>query len=588
MAASDAITRMNAMVAEGRLAEAAQFAQQPIGDPRVDAELKNLGALVNLRMGDLAAAIASGEEATRLSPDLASYQVNLARLYAMASHWDEAIARCEEGIRLAPAFGDAHALLCETLLACGRAGAAIERADAALSLIPKDPAIHFVRAQSLRNVGRASEAIAGFEALTLLTPSDERAISALAGATLYDSSRSPQHVTEMHRRYGRTVQRFHPCTPLPREPRPDHLPLRVGLVSGDIRAHSVSFFLESLLVGADRSTITLHAYPTDARSDIITERLSARFETWRCIEGLSADAAAKRMREDQIDVLIDLSGHTRGARLDVFRRRPAPVQATYLGYPATTGLPSIGWRIVDSLTDPPGLSDTLCVERLVRLDPCFLCYTPPADAPLPQRAPGSPPTFGSFNALAKLSDACVQLWAGVLKACPDARLRLKSIALMDPLIGRDVASRFERCGVNPSRIESIGWNTSMQDHLALYHGVDVALDTTPYAGTTTTCEALWMGVPVVTLAGPSHASRVGASLLTSVGLGDLVARDHGEFVQAARDLMLDMPRRHGLRHTLRETMRTSPLCDAEGFSRRFEAMIRELWSRRDEGVVPPA
>lgn len=199
MAASDAITRMNALVAEGRLAEAAQIAQQPIGDPRVDAELKNLGALINLRMGDLAAAIASGEEATRLSPDMASYQVNLARLHAMASHWDEAIARCEEAIRLAPAFGDAHALLCETLLACGRAGAAIERADAALSLIPKDPAIHFVRAQALRNVGRASEAIAGFEALTLLTPSDDRAISALAGATLYDSSRSPQHVTELHR-----------------------------------------------------------------------------------------------------------------------------------------------------------------------------------------------------------------------------------------------------------------------------------------------------------------------------------------------------------------------------------------------------
>jgi len=585
MSASHAIAQVRALIAEGRFDAAVALAGGSSNDPRVDAELRSLAALANLRRSDMAGAIASAEEAVRLAPDNAAYQVNLARLYAMNSRWNEAVARCEDGIRLSPGFGEAHALLCEALLASGRAADAIERADAALASIPTDAGMLFVRAQALRDIGHAAEAVAAFERLATVSPSDERAISALANAMLYDPSRSPQHVTAMHARYARTVQRFHPCTPLPDAARGHVAPLRVGLVSGDLRAHSVSFFLESILGRFDRTKITLHAYPTNSRRDAVTERLATLFDSWRCLEGMSADSAAKAIRADAIDVLIDLAGHTGGARLDVFRRRPTPVQASYLGYPATTGLNAIRWRIVDSLTDPPGLSDALCVERLVRLDPCFLCYAPPQDMPEPcVRARGGPAVFGSFNALAKLSDDCVELWSRVLLACPGSPLRLKAIPLRDEAIRADVWARFGRHGITPDRIEPIGWCDSLQDHFALYQSVDIALDPTPYCGTTTTCEALWMGVPVVTLAGPSHVSRVGASLLSCAGLGNLVAHNADEFVRIASELAGDLDRQATLRATLRKTMLASPLCDASVFCRRFEAMILDLWSRRVESV----
>jgi predicted O-linked N-acetylglucosamine transferase (SPINDLY family) len=275
-------------------------------------------------------------------------------------------------------------------------------------------------------------------------------------------------------------------------------------------------------------------------------------------------------------VLVDLAGHTGEYRLPVLNRRPAPIVCTYLGYPNTTGVPGVGYRIVDHLTDPPG---AMATEELVRLDGCFVCYQPPADAPdvpVPQRAA---PVFGSYNALPKMRPAVVDLWSRILREVPGSRLVLKNAALGAESTRRRVLAAFEACAVPPERLDLLAPETALGGHLAQYGRVDVALDPFPYNGTTTTCEALWMGVPVVTLEGRAHAGRVGLSLLSAVGLGELVARTPDEYLRIAADLAADRPRLAELRRTLRDRVRTSVLTDAGSMARRLEDAYRRMWRR---------
>jgi predicted O-linked N-acetylglucosamine transferase (SPINDLY family) len=299
---------------------------------------------------------------------------------------------------------------------------------------------------------------------------------------------------------------------------------------------------------------------------------------------------ARRIRLDGIDILVDLAGYTRGGRPAVLATKPAPIQASWIGYANATGIPTIDYWIVDEITDPPG-SETPLGERPARLAPCFLCFEPPGWAPQVAPAPllrRHGPTFGSFNNSRKIIAPLIALWARLLRAVPGARLLLKGRGLGEAEGDARLRAAFGAEGIDPERLELRDWLDSPEAHLRAYGDVDIALDTSPYNGTTTTCEALWMGVPVVALLGDRHASRVSASLLQAVGLPELVARDRDHYVAIAARLAADPAALAARRAGLREQVRASSLCDAPRFTRGLEAAYRAMWRDYCQGAPPAA
>ena len=305
-------------------------------------------------------------------------------------------------------------------------------------------------------------------------------------------------------------------------------------------------------------------------------------EVWRDIAEMSDAETARLIREDRIDILIDLAGHTGNNRLGIFAAKPAPVQMTYLGYPNTTGLRTIDYRITDGVADPAG-EEVYYSEELLRLDGCFLCYQPPADAPevapLPALTSGHV-TFGSFNNFSKINPGVLQLWSGVLKQVPGSRLLLKCPALTDATVRENVGAALQALGIGAERVDLLGHTRTRQEHLALYARVDIALDTFPYNGTTTTCEALWMGVPVLSLVGKHHAGRVGASLLSAADLTDWLADTPESFVATAQARAADLGGLGQLRGVLRGKLADSTLSDAAGFVCHLEESLRQIWLER--------
>ena len=302
--------------------------------------------------------------------------------------------------------------------------------------------------------------------------------------------------------------------------------LKIGYVSPDFCQHSVAYFIEPLLRAHERQAVEVFCYADVTRPDSVTARLRGYADHWLITVGRSDDELAERILTDSIDILVDLAGYTSKNRLGVFARKAAPVQVSWLGYPNTTGLAAMDYRLVDAVTDPVGEADAWASETLVRVDGGFLCYGSGKDVPKPTVPPcltSRTVTFGSFNNPAKLSDATLDTWARLLERLPKTRLLLKGKPLGDAATRSFFLSRLAERGVAPERVELVAWLSNEAMHLALYDRVDIALDPFPYNGTATTCEALWMGVPVVTLLGDRHAGRVGASLLTQVGFTDWIA-----------------------------------------------------------------
>ncbi len=365
--------------------------------------------------------------------------------------------------------------------------------------------------------------------------------------------------------------------------------LRLGLVSPDFRAHSVSFFLLPLLRALDRSRFEVTCYSNVRNPDRVTEQFREVAERWRDIARARDSEVAAWVAEDGIDVLVDLAGHTSDNRLPLFTSRVAPVQVTYLGYPNTTGLTSMDARIVDRITDPEG-AESHAVERLVRLDRCFLTYEPdawPPVAPPPCLARGGI-SFGSFNNVAKLNPRVADLWARILRAVPGSRLVLKHDVTGLVSVQERIRGWFKERGVDPGRIVFLDRAPGLVPHLETYREVDIALDTFPYNGTTTTCEALWMGVPVVTLTGERHAARVGTSLLHAAGFVAGIARDPDDYVATAVQLAGLPQLLEHLRWRLRHELVASPLMDAAGLARAFEDALSDLARRCAAGPDPAA
>lgn len=359
--------------------------------------------------------------------------------------------------------------------------------------------------------------------------------------------------------------------------------LRIGYVTPDLHGHSVASFFEPLLKHHDHKRFEIYCYVEAAATpDAIKEPLWRLPNAVRNTSGQPDDNVAAMIRDDQIDILVDLAGHTDHNRLSVFARKPAPLQITYLGYPNTTGLRAMDYRITDAWADPPGLTEHLHTEKLVRLETGFICFTPPVESPKVTSLPAIERgyvTFGSFNVLTKITLEMLWVWAQILHKVPSARLLIKNKQLTDIALQTRLYAQFEKYGVASERIDMLG-RTSKEEHMASYNQVDIALDTFPYHGTTTTCDTLWMGVPVITLAGASHVSRVGVSLLHRIGLSHLIGNDEQEYIDHAVRLACDMVQLSELRNGLREIVIQSGLCDGLSFTRNLESLYRQLWKTR--------
>lgn len=564
---------------EGRLQQAAQmYAQiiQQIPD-QVDA-LHRLGLLM-MRVGQMKEARELVTRAARASPTTAELFNNLAVINQAMGLMDDAGRCLEEALRLKPDYAEAMNNLGALMGERGVLSTSVKLIRQATELRPGYVDALNNLGNALMRQGLVADALRSYEQAIATNPDHVSARSNYLLTLHYANLKSSAEVFQEHVRWGkRLVELAGPTQPHENDRSPDRK-LRVGYLSSDFRAHSVCYFILSVLKAHDRQQVEVVCYADVAKTDAMTEQVRAVADVWRPVAGMPGVQLANRIREDKIDILVDLSGHTSGNRLPVFARRPAPIQISWLGYPDTTGLPTMQYRFTDPLADPVGEPQSLTTETLIRIEPCAWCYQPPDDSPPIDRKPSDVIRFGSFNALAKVSDESIRLWAKVLEAVPNAKMVVKAIPLTDAGTLKSVRERLCSLGLPEHRLETRPPNNTHREHLGAYNEIDIALDTFPYHGTTTTCEALWMGVPVITLAGRSHASRVGVSLLNAVGLSDLIAHSAEEYITSAASLAGDRHRLDALHQSLRQRLQSSVLMDGQRLARSVEQQYRAVWTK---------
>lgn len=516
--------------------------------------------------------------ALRFHPESPELHFNLGCACIGLGQIDEAIQAFERAIAHQPSFALAYTNLGFALERQRRLVEAITCYEKGLQLSRLEPTIYNNLAGALKKIGRLHEACERYRAALKANPDNAILHSNLLLALNYLPDITPDQLYREHVKWSRHHAKLISAPTSFSNSRNPHRRLRVGYLSPDFRIHSVSYFIESILAHHDQRTIESFCYADVGHTDGITAHLRQLAMHWRDVSILTNEQIVSLVRSDEIDILIDLAGHTGARRLSVFAHKPAPVQVSYLGYPNTTGLSTIDYRLTDTIADPPG-ADAFHTETLVRLENGFLCYTPPVDAPaiIAPKAVKEYVTFGCMNTLEKINDAVLSKWGTLMSRVPDAHLLIKNNSLSDPRVREELASRLRAFGIRLERVEFEGWATLTSAHLHQYGRVNIALDTFPYNGTTTTCEALWMGVPVVTLAGDRHAGRVGLSLLTRVGLTELVAQTPDDYVRVATELAMDTGRLAVLRLELRNRMRASPLCNGIHFTHEVEAAYRQMW-----------
>ena len=547
----------------GELAQAEQVLRRAAElDPRLPEAWEHLAVVYDLS-GRLPEALEAARAAARLKPDEQAAFSRVAQLVGRIQGLATSLPLLQEAVVRWPQVADTWKDL-GTIQAClHEAEAALVSLDRALAIEPSFTAARLGRALALQESFCISEAVAEYEAVLRAEPAHPEAGSARLLCLNYLDTVSAEALREAHFAYGRSQVAGLPAPPVARaQVVPSGRPLRVAVVSGDFRRHAVASFFEPLLAHPRPAGIEVWLYHDHTVVDEVSRRLQGLATQWRHIAGQPNGAVEALLRSDAPDVLIDLAGHTGLNRLPLYARRVAPVQISYLGYPNTTGLTAMDYRLTDEWADPVGRTEDLHTEQLVRYAPCAWAYQPPVDAPapaLPPCASGAPVTFGSFNNPAKLSGQTLRLWARVLQAVPGSRLLLKGHGFDGAGMRDRLAVRFAAVGVDSSRVEMIDRTRSALAHLELYSRVDVALDPYPYHGTTTTCEALWMGRPVVTLTGGEHRSRVGVSLLNACGHPEWAAASEDDYVRIAAGLALDPAGLAASGQALRERMVGGPL-----------------------------
>jgi len=526
--------------AAGRDSEALESYREALnGHPEYAEALINLAALL-ARLGRPAEALVPAHRAVAVAPNVVAARVNLAsalgecRLYAEAAEVYRGVAA------LVP--GDLS--LCLDAAGCEFLSGDVPRAIATLrTVLAADR--HYVEAHSLLLLALSHVSV---DAAAL--EQAHREFSIAAGA---------------ERRGARPVRRGRRGGAL-----------RVGLVSGDFRTHSVWYFLAPLLDRLPAQGVSLHCYHTDRRADETTRLWRERADDFVEAAALTDEQLASRIMRDEVDVLVSLGGHTTGGRPQLFARRIAPVQAGFLGYPGPTGIATMDYRLTDSIVDPIEEDVGGDRERPLRLPNSYFCFRPMAEQPAGYtgRLVDAPLTLGSFNALPKLTDTTLNLWSRLLAALPAARLVIKAGGLRSEGARAMLIARLARAGADPARIELRDWAPTREQHLLGYAEIDVALDTFPYNGATTTCEALWMGVPVISLVGTTPASRMGRSILSAAGCAGWACASHDAWVECAAAVAQDRQQLRATRDSLRERLRHSALLDEAEYASSFVAALR--------------
>lgn len=537
-------------------------------------------------------AIVFYELALHFNPHCAEACNNLGVIYKDRDNLDKAVECYQMALSIKPNFSQSLNNLGVVFTVQGKMDAAASMIEKAIIANPTYAEAYNNLGVLYRDVGNISLAIEAYERCLQIDPDSRNAGQNRLLAMNYIDEGLDDRLFEAHREWGRRFMNLYPQYTSWDNPKDMERPLVVGYVSPDYFTHSVSYFIEAPLSHHNYANYKVVVYSAVVKADAKTlkfkDRVLKKGGLWRDIYGVDERKVASMVRDDKIDILVELTGHTANNKLGMMACRPAPVQVTWIGYPNTTGLPTIDYRMTDGLVDPPNTRQKN-VEELVRLPECFLCYTPSPEAgpvsPTPALSNGFI-TFGSFNNLAKITPNVLRVWATILCAVPNSRLVVKCKPFCCDSVRQRFLSTLEQMGLESLRVDLLPLILFNHDHMQAYSLMDISLDTFPYAGTTTTCESLYMGVPCVTMAGSVHAHNVGVSLLTKVGLGRLVAKTEEEYVKLALQLASDVSALGELRMTLRELMSKSPVCDGAKFTQGLESTYRNMWHRYCRGDVP--
>jgi protein O-GlcNAc transferase len=568
---------------QGKTAEAVTCYQSAIDLNSNDASLyHNLGNALSA-LGKFSEAITNYQHALKITPNDAQLYKHLGNALRSLNQLDEAIAAYQHAIVLNPSDAGARNNLGTVFNRVGKLAEAQTCYQQALNLDPNFSEAGSNLGSTLLYQGRVDNAITHYQQVLEKQPAvliHSNLLFALHYATDFEASA----VFSEHKKFNAQY-----AIPLAASIKP-HLndrdsqrKLKIGYVSTDFKEHSVAYFIESILAHHDHEQFEISCYYNAVESDEVTERLKQSVHHWTDCIGLSDEELAERIRQDAIDILIDLSGHTNKNRLLVFARKPAPVQVSYLGYPNTTGLSTIDYRITDNYVEPEepeGVAESFSSEALLRMPNSYFCYRPNDHSPQVNKLPALQNgyvTFGSFNNYAKLNSEILAIWTKVLHAVPDSKLFIKARSINDPTTLQTFREHLAKLGIESERLIFANYAHSTEEHLKTYHQIDIGLDTYPYNGATTSCEALWMGVPVVTLAGDKHAARMGLSILSAIGLTELIAHNPETYIDICVKLANDTESLQKLRKETREKMQKSPLMDGITFTHNLEAAYRKMW-----------
>ena len=542
-----------------------------------------------MHRGDIQGAIEAYRRVAELTLDSAQAHNTLGNALNGAARVPEAVPCYERAIALDPDFADAYHNLANALRRLGAPERALGYARRAIELRADTPPFHKNLGTILADLGQPDAALACYRDALALDPDFGESHTCVLFGQSYASDWSPSTHLADARYFGEKMSaRATPFTQWPTlaDAANRQRPLRVGFVSADLRKHPVGYFFESVLAGLDRARIEPIAYSNAVHSDELTARIKPRFALWRHVAEMDDAALAQRIRDDRIDVLIDLAGHTGRNRLPMFAWRPAPVQVSWLGYFATTGLADIDYLLADPHVVPPG-EEGQYTERIWRLPDSYLCFTLPTEpvavAPLPALANGYI-TFGCLNNHKKLNDGVLAVWSRIMLAVPGSRLLLKNHQLGEPSIMRDTLARFAQHGIDETRLLLEG-PSSREHYFATYGRVDLALDPFPYPGGTTSVEALWMGVPVLTRRGDRFLSHLGELVARTVGLQEWIAADTEDYVARAVAAANELPRLAALRVALRDRVEHSPLTDAPRYTAHWMHAIEQMWQERVKEIT---
>jgi predicted O-linked N-acetylglucosamine transferase (SPINDLY family) len=575
----EAYTNLGAALRDlGQLEQAAAACRQAIAlKPNCPDAHTHLGAILS-DLGQMEDAAAACRKAIALRPHSPEAYASLGNALCGQGQWEPAIAAYRQAIAIKPHFPQAHGNLGAVLCSQGQFEQAIAAFSEAIALKPGSAGAYSSLGYALKESGRLEEAIAAYKQATELDPQDAAIHSDLVYALSFtetgDTHRRRQEAQEWDRRHALPLRATRPVFANVRDA---NKRLRIGYISPDFRQHPVGRFLLPVLEHHDHGSFEIACYSDVRAEDSITRNFQRFADLWRNTAGASDQAVAQQIRQDRIDILIDTTMHMAHNRLGVFARKPAPLQATWPAYPGTTGLATMDYRITDRHLDPPGKHDDHYSEKSACLPGCWCCYRPHAGAPKVSPLPACDRghiTFGCLNNFCKVNATTLRTWARLLRQLPQSRLILH---VPEGNCRQIVCDLLAQEQVNPQRLQMVA-RLPMASYLKLHQAIDIALDPFPYSGGTTSCDALWMGVPVVTLAGNSAASRGTATLLHTLGLDQMVADSPDAYVRIATELASDLDRLQSLRLGLRPRIAASPLADAPRFAGEMEALYRAIWT----------